>query len=213
MLLVGCLDDKLAVWNVESDEQIKSLTHDDWIIAVAFSSTLIASGSLDNNIKLWDLTNQVLVKTLNNEDWVLSLAFCPSGQYLASGSRVKNVRIWDLERHEIFKTIDAGSWVNSMTYSQDCFLITGSRDGKIIMWTPKSCEEMFSLKSHNGEVKSVAISPSGKYLVTGGTDKTVKMWNLEEAMSKDEATRNSWSKVSEETATGCLLYTSDAADE
>lgn len=32
---------------------------------------------------------------------------------------------------------------------------------------------------HKGIILAIAISPDGRYLVTGGVDKTIKVWNFE----------------------------------
>jgi WD40 repeat protein len=40
------------------------------------------------------------------------------------------------------------------------------------------------LRGHEGQVRAVAISPNSHWLVTGGQDRTVRLWDL---MAKDPA--------------------------
>ena len=59
--------------------------------------------------------------------------------------------------------------------SSDCFLV----DVKL----HKKCAQLSSDKKdpkfHKGLVTCVAISPDDKYLVTGGADQMIKVWNFE----------------------------------
>ena len=38
--------------------------------------------------------------------------------------------------------------------------------------------EIFVQMGHSGEVRSIAISPDNKFLLSGSDDKTIKLWNL-----------------------------------
>ena len=38
--------------------------------------------------------------------------------------------------------------------------------------------EIRTFKGHTGSVYSVAISPNGKYIVSGSWDKTIKLWDI-----------------------------------
>ncbi|BAY98624.1 WD-40 repeat protein [Tolypothrix tenuis PCC 7101] len=46
------------------------------------------------------------------------------------------------------------------------------------VWNIKTKKKLFTLKGHTNRVTSIAISPNGKYLISGSVDKTLKVWNL-----------------------------------
>ena len=44
-------------------------------------------------------------------------------------------------------------------------------------------KQLKELKAHTGNVRAIAFSPDGTTLVSGGGDKTVKLWSLGSIMA------------------------------
>ncbi|MFX0018017.1 MAG: WD40 repeat domain-containing protein [Promethearchaeota archaeon] len=77
-------------------------------------------------------------------------------------------------------------WVLSVAISPDSnYVISGSFDGKIIIWDLKTGEIIRTLAEHRREVNSISISPDCKYIASGSNDKTIKILNLLEAEIKN----------------------------
>ena len=65
-------------------------------------------------------------------------------------------------------------------------IITGSKDCTLALWDIETGKKDFfmgekfnrSLPGHFDEVCSLAISPNGKYLVSGGKDRVVRIWDV-----------------------------------
>jgi WD40 repeat protein/serine/threonine protein kinase len=55
-------------------------------------------------------------------------------------------------------------------------LITGGMDGSLMAWDPKSSRVIRSIQGHKGSIRGLAFSPSGKFFVSSGNDKRVKIW-------------------------------------
>jgi WD40 repeat protein len=55
-------------------------------------------------------------------------------------------------------------------------LFSGDRTGKIKLWQVEPAEELISIDSQQGKINCLAISPDGKLIVSGGSDKTIKIW-------------------------------------
>jgi WD40 repeat protein len=60
-------------------------------------------------------------------------------------------------------------------------LVTGSQDGTVRLWDKlKPDQAPITLQSQVGEIKSIAVSPDGKWLAVAGTKgTTAQLWNIE----------------------------------
>lgn len=55
----------------------------------------------------------------------------------------------------------------------------GHNNGTVTLWSPSSSQYLVKLLCHKGaKITSLAIDLSGRYMVTGGADRQVKVWDL-----------------------------------
>lgn len=54
----------------------------------------------------------------------------------------------------------------------------GHSNGVVSMWTPNITEPVVKVLCHRGPVQSLAVDPSGRYMVTAGVDCQVKVWDI-----------------------------------
>ncbi|ARV61578.1 serine/threonine protein kinase [Nostocales cyanobacterium HT-58-2] len=192
-LASGSLDKTIKLWNLETGKEIRTFTgHSKAVACVAFApdGATLASGSWDKTIKLWNLATGKEVRTLGgHSDMVLSVAFSPDGITLASGSKDMTIKIWNLVTGEATHTLKAHTdKVNSVAFllstdnkktSNRVILVSGSNDNTIKLWNPATGQEIRTLKKDSGYIYSVAISPDGKAIASGGSaDNIIKIWRV-----------------------------------
>jgi len=148
---------------------------------------LLASASgtkgTDNTVRLWDVASgrPVGQPLTGHRDGVIALAFSPDGKLLASADK-KEIILWDVAaRKTIGQPLTGHSQdILSLAFSPDSrVMASGSfvevdgqsfpSGGEIYLWDVATHERIGSpLKGHDTPVYSLAFSPDGKTLASGG---------------------------------------------
>ena len=154
--------------------------------------TLAWASGLD--IHLQDAQTGKEKMRLTGHEWGMhSMALSPDGDTLASGSEDSTIRLWDMHTGEHKKTLSGHTdRVYSVAFSTDGkTLASGSDDNTVRLWSVDTGETQRILTAHAGEfegvdnghssvegVKSVAFSPDGETLASGGGDNVIHLWAI-----------------------------------
>ena len=121
---------------------------------------------------------------------VRDIAFDPQGQWLAvaggSPGEHGNLIIVDWKDRSIQRHLEyEGEWLTSVCFSADGgHLAIGSGNSDILIYqfdspTPK-LNHITTLSGHAGSVMDTVFDSTGHWLVSTGSDRSVKIWNLEQ---------------------------------
>ncbi|KAH0796956.1 p21-activated protein kinase-interacting protein 1-like [Histomonas meleagridis] len=112
-----------------------------------------------------------------HEGSVRSLA--SSKRYVASGGFDGSISIFDLKTMKnVGSLITHDDCVESLQFFQNSYLISGSADKTLCIWRTTDWSMMKQLKGHVGPVLTHAISNTGKFMLSGGKDGAIRMWDL-----------------------------------
>ena len=145
-LVTAGYDDTLVWWpaNAEKPTPIRQVkAHAGWIRAIASSpdGKLLASGGNDRILKLWSLADGKPVRQMTGHKLdIYSVMFHPDGRHILSGDLMGHVRQWEIATGKEVRKFDAK---DLHTYNS-------------------------GQKVHYGGVRSLALSPDNKHLVSGG---------------------------------------------
>ena len=177
----------------EEDDDILELPiegHNGTVRSICFDPssdlTLLTSGDNDKNIKMWDTENGSSKGELigHNND-VTSLKWSNDGSYFGSGSADKTIKLWDLKSlREIctVPTLGYGSIndISLLNTGEMLIIAAGHVDGKITIWDAQRKSLFIEIKENTQqkEVRGLSFSPDGKYLISGGFDNKVKIYDV-----------------------------------
>lgn len=110
-------------------------------------------------------------------------------RYLVTGSNDEHIRIYDLQkRKELGNLLSHQGTVTTLKFSNEKlngttekagkWLLSGSEDGKIVIWRTKDWETFGTLKGHQGKVNDLDIHPTGRVAISVSQDQTIRLWNL-----------------------------------
>jgi WD40 repeat protein len=182
----GCMDQHVHVWNTVSGQRVfpQMEGHKKNVLSVRFSpdGMKIVSGSEDGTIRIWDAITGAasLPKICGHSDHVTSVAFSPDGTRIVSGSRDKAVRFWDPNTGENvapFQKTHTDEVLCVAISSNGAWLASCSKD--IFLWDAMTGAKIAPpLRGHKSYILSIAFSPNGRHIVSGSSDKTVRVWDV-----------------------------------
>lgn len=169
-------------------DQLTYLRHSGSVNSLAWSpdAVRVASASSDMTVQVWDATNGNRHFTYKGHtDNIRAVAWSPDGTRIASSGDDKTVQVWDANTGKPLVTYsDHTGIVWSVSWSPDSTRITsGSADKTVRVWDVATSGKTFSYVYHGhsraNAVKTVAWSPDGQYIASGGDipESTVQIWN------------------------------------
>jgi uncharacterized protein YraI len=183
LLAAGSDDGKVYLWNMPGGVMLGVLSGPtSYVTSVVFSpdGTIIAAGGEDDAIWLWSIpAGNALGVLRGHTSTVSGLAFSPDGSTLASTSADHTVRLWNvLSQSPVITLTGHTENVNGVAFSPDGTLIAsaagGIEDNTVRLWNARTGEPLRILYP-GGPAHSVAFSPDGVWLVTGGAT-FVTLW-------------------------------------
>ncbi|MBN1874429.1 MAG: hypothetical protein JXA33_09370 [Anaerolineae bacterium] len=169
--------------------------HSDQVRSLAFSpdGAILASGGAEGSIYLWDMKTQHVLEPplIENGKRVLTLAFSPDGSLLASGGADSAVTLWDIATHQPLGEPLTGhpDWVYGVAFSPDGKTVASiacaelddqynCHAGEVRLWDVAGRQLIGApLRGHTNYVTTIAFSPDGRTVATGGWDQTVILWD------------------------------------
>ncbi|GMG99630.1 hypothetical protein Nepgr_001470 [Nepenthes gracilis] len=228
-LFTGSRDGTLKRWALSEDAATCSATfesHVDWVndAVIAGDSTLVSCSS-DTTLKTWNcLSGGTCSKTLRqHSDYVTCLAAAEkNSNVVASGGLGGEVFIWDIEAAlaSVSKSTDAteDECSNGINGAANALPVTSLRtisssNSITLHTTQPQGYAPIAAKGHKESVYALAMNSIGNLLVSGGTEKVVRVWDTRtgsKTMKLRGHTDNIRALLLDSTGRFCLSGSSDS---
>lgn len=173
-------------------KKINDQYHIDAVLALAANRVhrnLLVSGSADTTVKLWDLNEGVCARSLQlHDDKVSSVRWNPEqGTVLLSGGFDRRAVVSDLRAagsESARRSWSVESDIEGVKWDRDgVHFYVGTESGIVHKFDARVADKsVWKLQAHDSEVSTFDVNPHvDGFMVTGSSDKTIKLWDLSSA--------------------------------
>ncbi len=171
------------VWRLSDGHKIQHLSGQG-TITFSPDGRLLAYGSINGPtggiLRLWRVEDGELVfESSDFEGSVASVSFSPDGATLATASRDGLVRLWHTDDWSLGEMVGWFPYqpVTSLALSPDESILAVASDHYIRLWSVPDGGYLSRLEKHIG-VNSLAFSPDGTLLASGGATGLINVWQM-----------------------------------
>jgi tetratricopeptide (TPR) repeat protein len=227
------------VWSLPDGRQVHATTVGSGgtvrSLGVSPSGDTIVTGHADGEVKVWGRDGGAVTSLHHGHGRVLSVAFAPDGARLVTAGDDGRIKVWDVADWKLLRMMSDPPLVEVPT-SPNTFrsgtpsaigaavvapdgqiLASASDDGGVRLWHIESGRLLTTLHLHTDEVWTVAFSPDGGTLVSGGKDAVLGIWSLPTSTLKEKRQLDAGRKVlglafTTDGSTFAATYASGAVD-
>jgi WD40 repeat protein len=184
----------VRVWRLSRGGAVLALNHPDTRDAVySPDGTHMATIGETDYVQLWHLPDGKPLYQFKHKPFAEHARFSPDGKILVTTGWDGMAHLWEVATGKHLASIAHHGRVVDARFSPDgrTLVTAGFEDGTAGVWEVPSGRELFRLKHEgvlenlnrifrSGGVRTIALDHSGRTLVTGGHDGTVRFWDLQD---------------------------------
>jgi WD40 repeat protein len=179
-VVMGQMNGTVLLWDVATGKEKVLGSHEGQISAVSVSpdGRYVASGSADRTTRLWEVSTGKARVLRGAREKVHPVLFSPDGQQLAMGSTEGGVRLFpvQMESHRVVSMLPSSTQVSLVRSPDGRRLATVSSHGTLRLLDPTAGEAPL-LEANDFTKGLVDFTPDGRWLVGGGRDGRVHLWD------------------------------------
>lgn len=186
-LAVATPDNSIQLWDFKNPSAAarKISGHTAAVTGLQFTADgkRLLSSSTDKSVRIWDLADGKQVGRIDAPSALNGLTLSQDGKKLITAGADKIVRIWELPSVDTPALALPAIPAASALSPDRKVLAVADPEGKITLFDLPGRKTLRVLTGHQGTVHSIAFQANGSKLVSGGADKTVRIWDVAKGQS------------------------------
>lgn len=187
LVLTGGWDQTARLWDAATGKELRRFVgHRLDVDSVAFSpdGRFVLTGSQDETARLWDANTgkevrQFVAHPHNDRHipyQISSATFSPDGRYVATVNYLET-QLWDTASGKRRWVIEGHYQTGAFSHDGRYLLVGGHDPGVAYLLDAATGKEIRRFMGHAENIESVAFSPDGRQVLTGGEDGTARLWD------------------------------------
>jgi WD40 repeat protein len=146
-------------------------------LSISRDGSRLLSCSWDNTAILWNPADHSVLQTFDAKAGVVHCSLSPDGKYAALGVG-KTIQVWNADTGKLLGACEGHeAQIVEVVYSADgSSLASSAGSDPVRIWNTESRQCLATLGQESNSSRSVAFSPDGARIATGGTG-SVALWN------------------------------------
>lgn len=177
--ILTCSADSTAILWDSLGQRIATLKHREEILGGTFARNghKILTWSRDSTAIIWNAKGQATDSLIGHQGYIYEAFFSPDMSKIITRSSDQTVRLWDLKGKELAKLDQHKSYIYKVVFSPTGdYILTCSADSTAILWDGSG--QKIKRLPHECMVKKATFANKAPYFLTLGTDKLLRVWNL-----------------------------------
>ncbi|KAI9828221.1 MAG: hypothetical protein M1819_004585 [Sarea resinae] len=190
-IVSGSWDGQGMVWRVgkwECEALLEGHEGSVWAV-LAYDSDTIITGCADKQIRVYSATGKPLRLIRGSSDVVRALCRVPSdhpsGAHFASAGNDGIIRLWTLEGRQVGQLVGHESFIYSLASLPTGELVSSGEDRTVRIWRGDQCIQTITHPAIS--VWSVSVNPTNGDLVSGASDRIVRVFTRSQDRLADAA--------------------------
>jgi WD40 repeat protein len=180
------LTNSVKIWDLETTRQLTVIPKTNWTgqwCRFAPDGNLLVAGT-DRSVALWNVHNGEIAEQMRAFTGVtgavtmISDLWMPNDDTVGAIASDGNVYLWNFTTAALTLVVPGTHLVAAAGVPNDFLTVSSAMDWNVRIRQLPGGDTLRTLKGHTTSVHSgVAISPDGKYVLSGGTEETTRLWH------------------------------------
>lgn len=197
-IVSGGMNGEIRIWKIGKQTQtmeasLKEHRSRVWSIVVNSLDDRAISVSADGSCIIWDIKNFVRIACMFESTMFKQVVLYPDDSQLLTCGSNKKITYWDSVDAQDIRMMDGSleGGLNSLSMSKhgESFISAGE-DRQIKVWDYEKGQCIYVGIGHSTTINKAVIAPNQEFIVSGGSDGSIFMWEMPTELIKRRKDQN-----------------------